>query len=121
MDKAQWIGRIADLQAAHSSHVAGMVYARGIMDQAGTTAHRQRMFRVSSTDWHQYLGFASADAPVEELGKRKRSPWEDEAEESRVYRRHRLNTMDMTSALQQMTGQATIQFRGVQAPALRAI
>jgi late competence protein required for DNA uptake (superfamily II DNA/RNA helicase) len=121
MDEAQWIGHIADLQAAHSSHVAGMVYARGIMDQAGTTAHRQRMFRVSSTDWHRFLGFASADQPVDELGKRKRSPWEDEAEESRVYRRHRLNTMDMTSALQQMTGQATIQFRGVQAPALRAI
>ena len=50
MDEAQWLGYIADLQAAHSSHVAGMVYGRGIIEQAGTTAHRQRMFRLSSTD-----------------------------------------------------------------------
>ena len=60
MDDEQWLGHIADLQAAHSSHVAGMIYSRGLMEQAGTTAHRQAMFRASSTDWHRFLGFASA-------------------------------------------------------------
>ncbi|KAA8645213.1 uncharacterized protein ATNIH1004_009430 [Aspergillus tanneri] len=66
------------------------------------------------------LGFASAAEPSP-LGKRKRSPWEDEAEEGRVVRRHRLNIADMRTTLQHMTGQEDIQFRGVQAPALRAI
>jgi GH25 family lysozyme M1 (1,4-beta-N-acetylmuramidase) len=50
MDIEQWMGHIADLQAAHSSHVAGMVYGRGIQEQASTTAHRREMFRLSSTD-----------------------------------------------------------------------
>ncbi|KAE8334250.1 hypothetical protein BDV24DRAFT_156976 [Aspergillus arachidicola] len=53
IDKAQWLGYIADLQAAHSSHIAGMRY------------------------------------------------W--------------LNTIDITQALRQMTGNKTIQLRGVQA------
>ncbi|KAJ6088012.1 hypothetical protein N7467_006926 [Penicillium canescens] len=57
----QWIGHIADLQAAHSSHVAGMIYGRGITEQPGTTAHRREMFRLSSTDWHRFLGFVSTD------------------------------------------------------------
>jgi hypothetical protein len=45
MDAEQWIAHIADLQAAHSLHVAGMVYARQIMEQAGTTSHQRAMFR----------------------------------------------------------------------------
>ncbi|KAH2060218.1 hypothetical protein KXW21_003919, partial [Aspergillus fumigatus] len=78
MDDEQWLGHIADLQAAHSSHVAGMVYGRGLMEQAGTTAHWQAMFRASSTDWHCFLGFALAQLePPSVLGKRKRALWED--------------------------------------------
>jgi hypothetical protein len=50
MDMEQWIGHIADLQAAHSSHVAGMVYGRVMQEQAGSTAHRREMFWLSSTD-----------------------------------------------------------------------
>ncbi|KAH2527256.1 hypothetical protein KXW97_002333, partial [Aspergillus fumigatus] len=79
MDIEQWIGHIADLQAAHSSHVAGMVYGRVMQEQAGSTAHRREMFRLSSTDWHQFLGFSAPGHPSI-LGKRKRAPWEDEAE-----------------------------------------
>ena len=60
MGAEQWMGHIADLQAAHSSHVAGMVYGRGIMEQPGTTAHWCEMFRLSSTDWHRFLGFVSS-------------------------------------------------------------
>ncbi|KAF5855287.1 hypothetical protein ETB97_009529 [Aspergillus alliaceus] len=36
-------------------------------------------------------------------------------------RQHWLNVMDMYTVLQRMTGSETIQFRGMQAPALRAI
>lgn len=44
------MGYITDLQAAHSSHMAGMIYGRNIMEQAGTTAHRKEMFCLSSTN-----------------------------------------------------------------------
>lgn len=114
------MGHIADLQAAHSSHVAGMVYGRGIQEQAGTTAHWREMFRLSSTDWHQFLGFR-VPAPPSTLGKRKQAPWEDEAEVSQMERRHQLATMDMEAAAQRMTRQPTMRFRGFQDPAIRAI
>jgi hypothetical protein len=120
MDIEQWMGHIADLQAAHSSHVAGMVYGRGIQEQAGTTAHWREMFRLSSTDWHQFLGFG-VPAPPSTLGKQKRAPWEDEAEVSWMEQRHQLATMDMEAAAQRMTRQPKMRFQGVQDPAIRAI
>lgn len=122
MDDEQWPGHIADLQAAHSSHVAGMVYGRGLMEQAGTTAHRQAMFRASSTDWHRFLGFASAQLePPSVLGKRKRAPWEDAVAEQQIWRRHRLQQANLTQAARRMTQQAELELRGVQGPALHAI
>ncbi|THC88062.1 hypothetical protein EYZ11_012487 [Aspergillus tanneri] len=107
MDEDQWMEAIVDEQATHSPHTAGMIYARDIMEHPGTTARRRAMFRLSSMDWHRFLGFASAEAPGD-TGKRKRAPWEDEAEESCVIRRHRLNTINMETVLQQITGQETI-------------
>ncbi|KAH1483427.1 hypothetical protein KXX06_004839, partial [Aspergillus fumigatus] len=118
IDVEQWIGHIADLQAAHSSHVAGMVYGRVMQEQAGSTAHWREMFWLSSTNWHQFLGFR---APPSTLGKRKRALWEDEAEVSRMERRHQLATMDLEVAAQRMTGRPDMRFRGVQGPAMRAI
>ncbi|KAH2732330.1 hypothetical protein KXW10_002886, partial [Aspergillus fumigatus] len=97
--------------AAHSSHVAGMVYGRVMQEQAGSTAHRREMFWLSSTDWHQFLGFSALGHPSI-LGKRKRAPWEDEAE---------LATMDLEAAAQRMTGRPDMRFRGVQDLAMRAI
>ncbi|KAH2211017.1 hypothetical protein KXW71_006562, partial [Aspergillus fumigatus] len=105
MDIEQWIGHIADLQAAHSSHIAGMVYGRVMQEQAGSTAHQREMFR----------------SPPSALGKRKRAPWEDEAEVSRMERRHQLAIMDLEAAAQRMTGRPDMRFRGVQDPAMRAI
>ncbi|KAF9882584.1 hypothetical protein FE257_006232, partial [Aspergillus nanangensis] len=119
MDPEAWIGHIADLQAAHSSHVAGMIYGRNIMEQAGTTAHRQAMFRLSSTDWHRFLGFES-ETPSE-TGKRKRAPWEEAATEQQIQRRYRLQKARMEQAMQRMTQKAAIQLRGVQGPVLQAI
>ena len=123
MDPAQWVSHIADLQATHSSHLAGLIYGRQVMEAAGTTAHRQAMFRLSSEDWHRFLGFASAQAAElpTALGKRKRAPWEEAAGEHQVWRLHRLNQADMTQAARQMTGQRALQLRGVQGPALQAI
>jgi hypothetical protein len=119
----QWMGHIADLQAAHSSHVAGMIYGRGIMEQPGTTAHRREMFRLSSTDWHKFLGFVSSDDGGAEsaLRQAKRSPWEIEAEQGRTERRWQLQQARMEPQLQQLLGTESAQFRGVQAAAIQAI
>ncbi|KAF7174528.1 hypothetical protein CNMCM5623_007656 [Aspergillus felis] len=105
MDIEQWMGHIADLQAAHSSHVAGMVYGWGIQEQAGSTAHRREI----------------APGHPSILGKRKQAPWEDEAEVSRMERRHQLATMDLEAAAQRMTGRPDMRFQGVQDPAIQAI
>ncbi|PKX88249.1 uncharacterized protein P174DRAFT_455644 [Aspergillus novofumigatus IBT 16806] len=91
MDIEQWIGHIADLQATHSSHIAGM-----------------------------FLGFSAPGHPSI-LGKRKQAPWEDEAKVSRMERRHQLATMDLEAAAQRMTRRPDMQFQGVQDPAMRAI
>jgi hypothetical protein len=113
---------IADLQAAHSSHVAGMIYGREITEQAGTTAHRREMFRLSSTDWHRFLGFESAeDGLARVLGKRQQGPWEAEADENRRQRQWQLHEANMTDALQRMTKSDQHQFRGVQGQAMQAI
>lgn len=86
-----WLGQIADFQAGHSAHVAGMIYARGIMEQSGVAHDRREKYRVSSTDWHRFLGFISANLPESmpesSLGKRRRAPWETDAKEGRTERR----------------------------------
>jgi hypothetical protein len=48
---------IADEQAGHTAHIAGLIYARGIMEQAGVVADKRQQFRTSSSDWHRFLGF----------------------------------------------------------------
>ena len=123
MGAEQWMGHIADLQAAHSSHVAGMVYGRGIMEQPGTTAHRREMFRLSSTDWHRFLGFVSShDGGAESaLGQAQQSPWEVEAEQGRTERRWLLQQTPMEPQLQQLMGTDSARFRGVQGAAMQAI
>jgi hypothetical protein len=122
-DPEEWLGTVADLQAGHSPHVAGLVYARGIMEQAGVVHSRREQFRVSSTDWHRFLGFESAHGPesMPRTGKRKRAPFETEAEEGRMARRFRLMEANMAEALQRMMGDEQMAFRGVQEPAMRAI
>jgi hypothetical protein len=47
---------IADLQAGHGSHVAGMVYARGMFEMDGAIASKRQQFRQSGIDWHRFFG-----------------------------------------------------------------
>jgi hypothetical protein len=76
---------IADEQAGHTTHIAGLIYARGIMEQAGAVADKRQQFRASSTDWHRFLGFqGSVDEKTSK--KRKRAPFENEADEARIKR-----------------------------------
>ena len=111
------MGNIADEQAGHTPHVAGMIYGREITEFEGSTTTRRLKFRASSTDWHQFLGFRDESHPV--LGKR-RNPWEEQAVDHQVQRRAQLQAMNMEQALQRMTGRE-IAFRGVQGPAIKAI
>jgi hypothetical protein len=41
---------IADEQAGHTAHIAGLIYARGIMEQAGAVANKRQQFRALSSD-----------------------------------------------------------------------
>lgn len=88
---------IADIQAGHTTHIAGMIYARGIMEQPGVVAEKRQQFRTSSMEWHRFIGFESATGDHKARGhetgfgqnKRKRAPFEVEAEEGRRKRQRR--------------------------------
>ncbi|KAJ5300045.1 hypothetical protein N7476_007735 [Penicillium atrosanguineum] len=121
MDDEQWIRHVADLQAAHTTHVAEMVYGRMMSQQQGTTAGRQAGFRTSSVHWHDLLGFDIKDIPSSVLGKRPQPRWKDEGVMMRDERQHLVETTNMTEALQRMTGQPAMQFRGVQGAAIQSI
>lgn len=122
MGAEEWTGHVTDLQEAHSPHVAGMVYGREITEQPGTTAHRRQLFRLSSTDWHRFLGFVCGDSEcVDPRGASQPSPWEVEAERSRQDRRWKLQETPMQPDLQKMMGNELVRFRGVQGPAIEAI
>ncbi len=75
-DPDNWVGTITDKQAGHSAHVAGIVYGWESNEFAGSTILQRLKFRVSSTDWHEFLGFPTRGLPV--LGKRA-NPWEEQA------------------------------------------
>jgi superfamily II DNA helicase RecQ len=94
------------------------------MELAGAVADKRQQFRMSSTDWHRFLGF---QAGVEEQKlsmkpsmKRKRAPYESEADEARIDRWRRLRKIDASAQLKRMMGDST-EFRGVQEAAIRAI
>jgi superfamily II DNA helicase RecQ len=110
-----------DLQAGHTAHVAGLIYGRGIMEMAGAVANKRQQFRISSIDWHRFLGFQSA---MDEVGhtckKRKLAPFESEAVEGQFDRRWRLKKMDAASQLRRMMGGNAV-FRGIQEEAITSI
>lgn len=54
---------VVDLQAGHGTHVAGMIYARGVDEAPDTVAQMKQQFREASEKWHRFLGFASVTRP----------------------------------------------------------
>lgn len=124
-DESDWLqddpsGDIADEQATHSPHVAGAVYAREVQELAGATARRRQQFRAISIDWHRFLGFALTEPGSKGGLKRKRCPFENDAEESRTERQVRLRQMDAQAELQWMM-RKEVGLRSVQGEALQAI
>ena len=104
MDDDQWGRHIADLQAAHTTHMAEMVYGRMMSQQQGTTAGRQAGFRSSSVHWHDFLGYDTKNVPSSGLGKRTQPRWKHDDMKVRDQRHHLVETTNMTEALQRMTG-----------------
>lgn len=120
MDPLQMVGHIADLQAGHSSSVAGSIYGRQIFDRPGTTEYRRQYFRTSSTDWHLFLGFTPSTA-WSDRPRGFQAPWQQEAQHHQEFRASQLRHSPMELALQQMMKDPHLQLRGIQAPALDAI
>ena len=91
------------------------------MELSGATTDRWQRFRAVSRDWHQFLGFESAQVKEEKVDlKRKRCPFEEEAHEGMVERRIRMREMDATTELQRIM-RKEVALRSVQETAIRAI
>lgn len=111
----------AALQTGHSTHVAGMIYARELEQGLFGTAKRRDAFRVVSRQWHRFLGFGVEDRGVGAVGrKRKKEVFDSMREEARYRRFERLRQVDIGGRLRQMVGPEA-QFRGMQETVIRAI
>ncbi|KAJ5738986.1 hypothetical protein N7533_011770 [Penicillium manginii] len=113
-----------DLQAGHSSHVAGLAYARQLHEAPGTMAYRRTIFRHISQDWHHFLGFPRTDlplAPERPNKKRKYAPWENEQQENQVTRRYEFANCNLEEALQHFLGDPSVRFKEKQLEVLQAI
>ncbi len=112
---------VMDLQAGHTAHVAGMIYARGIMERSGEVASKRQKFRECSEMWHRFLGFESAmGMESSQGGKRKIGLFESEAKEGRMHRWKRLRSIKIEDELKRVMG-VDSRFRGMQKPAIEAI
>ncbi|KAL2104431.1 hypothetical protein VUR80DRAFT_942 [Thermomyces stellatus] len=91
---------VADLQTGHTTHIAGMVYARELQQGQFGTAARRGAFRRVSRQWHRFLGFGADDRAGAGPGpgdKRKMEVFDSMREEARFRRFARLRQADMTS------------------------
>jgi hypothetical protein len=74
-----------DLQAGHGTHIAGMLYARELMEGNNTTTSCRVKFCCVSQCWHWFLEFELAcrpsTNPIQGGMKFKRSSAEDEMDE----------------------------------------
>ena len=111
-----------DLQAGHGTHVAGMIYARELMEGDHSIISRREKFRRVSHVWHCFLGFPSAHQGVGMSGraKRKRQVYEEEMQDTQLARWKRLRQVDIHAELEKMFG-SEARFRGLQEPVLQAI
>jgi hypothetical protein len=110
-----------DLQTGHSTHIAGMIYARELMEGSNVVIGRREKFRHVSQEWHKFLQFKSAQETSTDAGqKRKRPSLDDDMQHAQMARWKRLRTVDIHDELRQMLGDKA-EFRGLQKSALEAI
>jgi hypothetical protein len=107
-----------DLQAAHTTSVAGGIYARNIQERSGEVESIRKKFRRVSEEWHRFLGFKEATAATSR--RRKRAPFEDEMDVLRFERWKKLRRMGAEAELERMMGEGK-RFRGIQKEAIEAV
>jgi superfamily II DNA helicase RecQ len=107
-----------DLQAGHGTHVAGMIYARELMEGRDAIVSRREKFRQVSQAWHRFLK-GDSDSGIAGQ-KRKRSAVGDGIQEAQQARWKRLREVNIQQELKQMMGDKA-EFRGLQEPAIKAI
>lgn len=114
-----------DLQAGHGTRIAGMIYARLLVQLGSGVAAKQQQFRKVSAQWHRFLGFGAEDRASGRGGsgssKRKVELYDGVRLEARLRRFARLRQADMAGRLRQMTENDTATFRGNQERVVRAI
>ena len=111
---------VEDMQAGHGTHVAGIVYARGIREQDGVVESMRQKFRRASENWHRFIGF---QIPGEGIrgGKRKQAGWEADMENERRKRHRRFRTIDIDMELRRMMQNDHAEFRGFQKSVVESI
>jgi superfamily II DNA helicase RecQ len=120
LDEETQMATAMDEQAGHGSHVAGTVYARGIMEQDGAVASKRELFRRASVEWHRFLKFASSAAAAVPRSKRAREEEAAEANDAVTAEWKRRRTVDLGRALATLCGPGAA-FRPQQEEAIRAI
>lgn len=107
-----------DLQAAYTTHVAGMIYARELVENRDAVVGRRQQFCQVSEAWHRFLNLTTGEESAETRRKRQRP--EDDAYDVEMARWKRLRTVDIESELRSIVGEGAT-FRGKQHEALTAI
>lgn len=104
-----------DLQATHTSHVAGMIYAREMQQGLGGTAIMREKFREVSREWHQFFDFGqegtSRDGVQGEVTaatqqRRQRNKFESSRQSVRLRRLEALRQVDISAMLECIKGKA---------------
>jgi superfamily II DNA helicase RecQ len=106
-----------DLQTSHSTHVAGMIYARELMEGDNVVIGCREKFRHVSIEWHKFFQLVSAGAI--DAQKRLRS-LDNDIQPAQMARWKQLQIIDIREELSQMLGD-NAEFRELQKPALEAI
>jgi len=109
-----------DLQSGHTTHIAGMIYARELVENRDAVVGRRGKFREVSKGWHKFLNFTSSqEIPSPESGRKRQRP-EDDIQDAQIARWKRLKTVDIDAELRSIVGEGAT-FRGKQREALAAI
>jgi len=108
-----------DLQAGHGTYIAGMIYAKELMEGDNSIISRCEKFRRVSYVWHCFWGFPLVYQGVSMSGRarRKRQVYEEEMQDAQLARWKRLRGIDIYAELEKMLG-SEARFCGLQEPVL---
>lgn len=111
------------LQLGHSSHEAGVGYARGLEESGITTVAMRMRWREVSEKWHRHLRFPSAMGSAGRWGQTgtiAEREWQEEERRVTLRRWKAMKNINVHFEMQRMLGPEA-QFRGVQEVTLQAI